>query len=312
MRVHFVFLALGLLHVALAISLGYHNSYVPRAGHQRALTDLFGGLDGGQEGPTQDAESAVQVSANTRLAGETSKMESDPFGLFPPFMTTSSGSAESPRSKDTASTTKAPSGSATSTSAPLTPTPTASTPTSTPSPGLVVESAPSSSASAPPGGSSVSTGTPWKIVGVAVIAFSVVAAILLASVFFDYWWGFVRDALGRRRAGGGVEELVPDWEKASWEVRFGDDRHRYPSFTAPPRPRSGVEGAELEGGLARNRSARSGPSRPASYAGRQAASPGLGLGEPTGQLLRSPRSAQSNPFERGESAETDVYGGIAE
>lgn len=77
----------------------------------------------------------------------------------------------------------------------------------------------------------------WKIIGVAVIAFSTVAAILLLAVFFDQWWRFVKDVLGKgksRSLGKGEEELVPDWEKASWEVRFGDDRHRYPSFSSFP------------------------------------------------------------------------------
>ncbi|KAH8102401.1 hypothetical protein BXZ70DRAFT_928422 [Cristinia sonorae] len=76
----------------------------------------------------------------------------------------------------------------------------------------------------------------WKIIGVAVIAFSTVAAILLLAVFFDQWWRFIKDVCGngKKNKGLGNEELVPDWEKASWEVRFGDDRHRYPSFSSFP------------------------------------------------------------------------------
>lgn len=73
----------------------------------------------------------------------------------------------------------------------------------------------------------------WKIIGVAVIAFSVVAAILLLSVFFDHWWRFVRDLVWRRRPRSAGEELVPDWEKAQWELR-GKDMQRYPSFTSLP------------------------------------------------------------------------------
>ncbi|THH29064.1 hypothetical protein EUX98_g5122 [Antrodiella citrinella] len=84
----------------------------------------------------------------------------------------------------------------------------------------------------------------WKIIGVAVIAFSTVSAILLLAVFFDQWWRFVKDVIGKgrgRKLGKDKEELVPDWEKASWEVRFGDDRHRYPSFTSFPSSETGMK-----------------------------------------------------------------------
>lgn len=37
---------------------------------------------------------------------------------------------------------------------------------------------------------------------------------------------------GKRRDDS--EELVPDWKKASWDVRLGSDRHRYPSFASLP------------------------------------------------------------------------------
>ena len=92
-------------------------------------------------------------------------------------------------------------------------------------------SAEAASASSSSGGSGHSE---WKIIGVAVIAFSAVAAILLLSVFFDHWWRFVRDLFwGRRRRRSTGEELVPDWEKAQWELR-GEGRQRYPSFTSLP------------------------------------------------------------------------------
>lgn len=44
--------------------------------------------------------------------------------------------------------------------------------------------------------------------------------------------------------------MVPDWEKASWEVRFGDDRHRYPSFSSFPSEgdENGVKGRIAGGG----------------------------------------------------------------
>ncbi|THG97450.1 hypothetical protein EW026_g4557 [Hermanssonia centrifuga] len=83
--------------------------------------------------------------------------------------------------------------------------------------------------------SSSSRGTQeWKIIGVAVISFSVVAAVLLLSVCFDQWWGFIRDLLWKKKRKDDVEELIPDWEKASWEIRVGAEPHRYPSFLAKP------------------------------------------------------------------------------
>ncbi|KAK7695057.1 hypothetical protein QCA50_002246 [Cerrena zonata] len=92
-------------------------------------------------------------------------------------------------------------------------------------------STPSAPASSP---KQSSTSREWKIIGVAVIAFSTVAAILLLAVFFDSWTRFVKDFFFRRKRGEGSEELVPDWEKASWDVRLGQDRHRYPSFASLP------------------------------------------------------------------------------
>lgn len=64
-------------------------------------------------------------------------------------------------------------------------------------------------------------GPDWRVIGVAVIAVSVIGSAILAVVFFDQWWRFVHDVCGgrRRKRKEGVEELVPDWEKGSWEYR---------------------------------------------------------------------------------------------
>lgn len=77
----------------------------------------------------------------------------------------------------------------------------------------------------------------WHVIGIAVIAVSAVGTMILAVVFFDQWWGFLRDLCGRRRKwhGGGKEELVPDWGRASWEFKVEDDTlPAYPSFRSPP------------------------------------------------------------------------------
>ncbi|KAI9445059.1 hypothetical protein H4582DRAFT_879730 [Lactarius indigo] len=61
----------------------------------------------------------------------------------------------------------------------------------------------------------------WRVVGIAVIAVSVVGTTILAVVFFDQWWSFLCDVCGRRkrRRKYGKEELVPDWERGSWVFR---------------------------------------------------------------------------------------------
>jgi hypothetical protein len=75
------------------------------------------------------------------------------------------------------------------------------------------------------------------VIGIAVIAVSVVGTMILAIVFFDQWWGFLCDVCGRRRKwrGGGKEELVPDWERGSWGFKIEDGNlPAYPSFGSPP------------------------------------------------------------------------------
>ncbi len=84
----------------------------------------------------------------------------------------------------------------------------------------------------------------WRVVGIAVIAVSVVGTTILAVVFFDQWWSFLCDVCGRRkkRRKSGKEELVPDWERQSWEFRTEGNLPAYPSFGSPP-ARQSVEAA---------------------------------------------------------------------
>ncbi|KAF8272864.1 hypothetical protein EI94DRAFT_1716916, partial [Lactarius quietus] len=90
----------------------------------------------------------------------------------------------------------------------------------------------------------------WRVVGIAVIAVSVVGTTILAVVFFDQWWNFLGDVCGRRkkRRKSGKEELVPDWERRSWEFRIEDNLPAYPSFGSPP-VRQTVEEAVHHRGL---------------------------------------------------------------
>ncbi|KAI9462414.1 hypothetical protein BJY52DRAFT_1256792 [Lactarius psammicola] len=84
----------------------------------------------------------------------------------------------------------------------------------------------------------------WRVVGIAVIAVTVVGTTILAVVFFDQWWNFLCDVCGRRtkRRKSGKEELVPDWERRSWEFRTEGNLPAYPSFGSPP-ARQNVEEA---------------------------------------------------------------------
>lgn len=177
----------------------------------------------------------------------------------------------------------------------------------------------------------------WKIIGVAVIAFTTVAAILLLSVFFDHWWGFIRDLFWKKKRKDTVEELIPDWNRASWAYGLGHDRQRYP--TMPPAATtkeaeldldkwqtfSSVEnvagvGSGLKGDAYSNLNLKPGyqPSSPWTR--------GLGLSplppaaqyncqSPPGRLQRSPTYQSSKPETHRtppSPALTDPYGGIAE
>lgn len=73
--------------------------------------------------------------------------------------------------------------------------------------------------------------TEWKVIGLVVICITFVATVILSVVFFDSWWGFLRDMVLGRRNKEGVEDMVPDWEKRSWEFKLAnEDGHRYPTI----------------------------------------------------------------------------------
>ncbi|KAA1468116.1 hypothetical protein DENSPDRAFT_927109 [Dentipellis sp. KUC8613] len=80
-------------------------------------------------------------------------------------------------------------------------------------------------------------GPDWKVIGVAVIAVSVVGTAILCVVFFDQWSRFMKDVCtgrrGRRRHG--KEELVPDWHRGSWTYSVGEGEGMGGPFTSPDR-----------------------------------------------------------------------------
>ncbi|TCD65429.1 hypothetical protein EIP91_002685 [Steccherinum ochraceum] len=238
-------------------------NYVANNHAPRALNEIFNTLNGGE--PTLDAGKGEHRSEATHApdGNELASLNTlrptmtGPGGLF--GHTTSSASTTSgttsAHSQSTATTTTQGKYSVIGTLPPV-PSATGGNTIMTSWANTAASANPTASA-APvesPGSSKDQAIKQWKIIGVAVIAFSTVAAILLLAVFFDQWWRFVKDVFGRgrRKLGKGEEELVPDWEKASWEVRFGDDRHRYPSFTSIPSD-SGAKGkGGAEGGWVRS------------------------------------------------------------
>lgn len=85
----------------------------------------------------------------------------------------------------------------------------------------------------------------WKVIGVGVIAISALGLAILAIVFFDRWSRFFRDVFCGKKKEAGKEDLIPDWDKRSWEFKLAaSDSHRYPilpsnslQFQSPFMPR---------------------------------------------------------------------------
>ena len=62
--------------------------------------------------------------------------------------------------------------------------------------------------------------TKWKVIGIAVMTITFITTVVLAITFFDSWWGFLRAVFLGDKRNGGDENLVPDWEKGSWEYNL--------------------------------------------------------------------------------------------
>ncbi|KAI0354598.1 hypothetical protein OH77DRAFT_469433 [Trametes cingulata] len=334
MRLYLVFClcAAALVDVSLAAALA--DSVKPADIGERGLNGIFGGLNGNDQTTTH----SPTLTGN--YAAQTTELPPDDSGLKPFLGFPSASESSSPRPKDkTQETTAAPTGTSYSVIGTLPPIHTPSAPYSNTIPAATSSSAdsPPSTAAAAATGASANSGTSeWKIIGVAVIAFTTVAGILLLSVFFDQWWRFIRDLVWRRRKKETEEELVPDWEKAEWHLRFGQDRQRYPSFTSLPSvamvqpPPAAVAGpSRLPGGktLGRQFGASADLAGSTPEIGRNASPDGIGLGlgrvgsmrretsSPSkGAAGRSPspiRYTGNNPFDDAHSpTPEDVYGGV--
>lgn len=315
---HALFLSVlvsGTIGLANAISLEHRENV-----HSLRMLQKKGGLDDvfGWNEPAQDpsTEDSGQDAAATKSSDPNPKESIfDVFSTILPMETNS-------KKESTATTINPMSHTIIGTVPPLpTPTPkSSSTPKSSASP-TSSSGSPTPSANAAVSSSGGDNGnSQWKIIGVAVIAFSAVAAILLLAVFFDQWWRFVKDMIGRRKAKDSVEEIVPDWEKASWEVRFGDDRHRYPSFSSMPDKSTApglVRGRSIRSELQwKERAAEAVQRSPLSSSNGHPPSPrsinNRGPRTPPNMYASQNHEAPySNPFEPSRSpAPPDVYGGM--
>ncbi|EJF67267.1 hypothetical protein DICSQDRAFT_165092 [Dichomitus squalens LYAD-421 SS1] len=275
MRLYTLVCLSGLAHASLTLGPGsqaFQHLDQNLAGEGRALDGL--GLLNGFGGDTRE-----HPSASITL----------PFVPTLAFPTSSDAADDKKKTKTSDSTTTSTgTSSIIGTPSPLTPTAPSSL-----SGSPITSHAPSASpnitsAPVPPNNSTASSGTSeWKIIGVAVIAFSVVAAILLLSVFFDHWWRFVRDIVWRKRKKVSDEELVPDWEKAEWELRLARDPElaRYPSFASFPSslPSVPIVQHAAQGQTSHTQAPVSSPMPPQSALGRSA----------------SRREAQTKALERG-------------
>ncbi|KZT08712.1 uncharacterized protein LAESUDRAFT_757427 [Laetiporus sulphureus 93-53] len=240
MRVAVVLLVTGLLRGVLADSLRKHNQISHAQGHgdKRDLSNILGGWDPAGDGAqSQQDGTPDHTLTDERSASTASRTDGAGLGFLLPLSTVE----ETSKTKTTTSPTSAASTTASSLTSHLTSSEASSQPSAitSPPPSSTVDSQAhiTSEPSTPQGGTSS-----WKIIGVAVIAFAAVAGILIGAVFFDHWWKFIRDSCLKKRKNDELEEMVPDWEKASWEVRFGDDRHRYPSFASIPSTTSRAAG----------------------------------------------------------------------
>ena len=65
--------------------------------------------------------------------------------------------------------------------------------------------------------------TEWKVIGIAVITITFITTVVLAITFFDSWWGFLRAIFLGDKRNGGDENLVPDWDKQSWEYNLSKE-----------------------------------------------------------------------------------------
>ena len=183
--------------------------------------DLTGLLDGDGFLPAPIVMTTVATVVTVVASGTTSR-------VFGGIVTSETKSIKS-TSTTTMGTTHSIIGTlpTTTTDAPTKIAPSSSTSASSATPSSSVEATPEA-ARMPPG-----EAAEWKVIGLVVICIGFVATAILSIVFFDSWWGFLRDLACGKREREGVEDMVPDWEKRSWEFKLAsEDGHRYPTLAS--------------------------------------------------------------------------------
>lgn len=309
-----------LLYLALT-SLAFRAVYALPL-DQRGLNDVFepmGPLEETHAGHTAEHTHTPTALPHPAQATVSSRINELLSSLQKPTQTNSKGATESP-SQTTANA--FPTHSIIGSVAPA-PVPTVSwSPKPLPPATSTVDSTPtlSSASSQQPASSG---NKEWKVIGVAVIAFSTVAAILLLSVFFDHWWGFIRDLVLPKKKRDGSEELIPDWKKASWHITMDSDPHRYPSLLPPARTKNAEQDPEKaipQQGMAGVGSG-FGKNSYDSYPGHGTWPSGLGIltplppahhpaQQPVPQPAHDPALQRSKSRQQASPAFTDIYGGI--
>jgi hypothetical protein len=73
----------------------------------------------------------------------------------------------------------------------------------------------------------------WKVVGIVLICIAFIVCTSLLVIFWDSCIGFLKSAIccwrGKSHQHLGEEDLMPDWEKGSWELRpETENGYRYP------------------------------------------------------------------------------------
>ncbi|KAJ7597442.1 hypothetical protein C8J56DRAFT_1041630 [Mycena floridula] len=73
--------------------------------------------------------------------------------------------------------------------------------------------------------------TEWKVIGIGIMTITFIGTIILSIVFFDSWWGFLRDLVLGKRSKEGVETMVGENKNWSFQVA-NEDGHRYPTLAS--------------------------------------------------------------------------------
>jgi len=200
-QVSSLFYSVTLLATALVIAHPLH----PRTAVLQTR-DLIGGILGGGIGPA-----VVPASDNNTVDNSQTAVSGAGFPVQTSISST--GSSKVSTTVLTASSQTTPSITQTTTGGRPSVTSSAVSPTTSIQIGYVAD-APAT----PPG-----EATEWKVIGIAVITIAFITTVVLAITFFDSWWGFLRAIFLGDKRNGGDENLVPDWDKQSWEYNLSKE-----------------------------------------------------------------------------------------